>query len=153
VHRWEPERLFLLAYTAYFDESGTHDGEAVTIMGAVIGRADQWKEFGRKYNEIRRRHGFKVFHMKRFKAKSGDFRGWSDDQRATLFEEIRALTSFGLTDCVAIALDNETYKNTYRMAANKTKAQLDSAYGLCFRMCLYYLVVEISRVTSSLSCF
>jgi hypothetical protein len=44
-HRWEASGYFMFAYTAYLDESGTHDGSEITVMGGVLGRADQWKRF------------------------------------------------------------------------------------------------------------
>jgi len=104
----------LLAYTAYLDESGTHDGSAITIMGGVLGRADQWKRFQAGYDKAKKKHGFRIFHTKKFKNKSGDFKGWSDEQCMELWADIRQLTNSGLTDCVAVALDNNTYALHYK---------------------------------------
>ena len=104
----------MLAYTAYLDESGTHDGSAITIMGGVLGRADQWKRFQAGYDKAKKKHGFRIFHTKKFKNKSGDFKGWSDEQCMELWADIRQLTNSGLTDCVAVALDNNTYALHYK---------------------------------------
>ncbi len=64
-----------LAYTAYLDESGTHDGSPITIMAGVLGRADQWKKFQAKFDAVKARHGFEIFHTKKFKSRTGDFKG------------------------------------------------------------------------------
>jgi hypothetical protein len=131
----------LFALTGYLDESGTHEGSEVTVMGGFLGRADQWRKFQIAFDEVKQRHGFCIFHTKKFKRRAGDFKGWRDDQVAALLVDLRQLISFGLTDSVAIALDNETFKQYYKIEPTK----LDSAYGLCFRTCLYYFILEAMK--------
>jgi hypothetical protein len=133
----------LFAYTAYLDESGTHDGSDVTVMGGVLGRVDQWKLFQAGYEKAKKKHGFRVFHTKKFKKKSGDFKGWDDNQCVALWNDLGRLTNSGLTDCVAVALDNETYARQYKADGAPRRARLDSAYGLCFRICLAYFILEM----------
>jgi Protein of unknown function (DUF3800) len=135
----------LFAYTAYLDESGTHDGSAVTVMGGVVGRADQWKQFQAGYDKAKEKHGFQVFHTKKFKKKSGDFKGWSGEKCIALWNDLGQLTASGLTDCVAIALDNETYALHYKASGVPAKVRLDSKYGLCFRMCINYFLLEMMK--------
>jgi Protein of unknown function (DUF3800) len=135
----------LLAYTAYLDESGTHGGSDVTIMGGVLGRADQWKRFEAGYDKLKQKYDFNIFHTKKFKNKAGDFKGWTDERCFALWSELGRLTVSGLTDCVAIALDNETYASHYRTDQASGKVRLDSKYGLCFRMCLSYFVLAMIK--------
>jgi uncharacterized protein DUF3800 len=91
AHRWEPGSFFLFGYTVYLDESGTHDGSAVTVMAGVLGRADQWKRFQVGYDGIKKKHGFEIFHTKKFKKKGGDFKGWTDDQCLALWADLGRL--------------------------------------------------------------
>jgi hypothetical protein len=135
----------VFGYTAYLDESGTHDGSEVTVMGGVLGRADQWKRFQAGYDNAKKKYGFRTFHTKKFKKKAGDFKGWTDEQCMALWVDLGQLTNSGLTDCVAIALDNETYARHYKADGAPTKAALDSKYGLCFRMCLNYFLLEMMK--------
>lgn len=145
AHRWEPGRLFVaLPYTAYFDESGTHGGSQITVMGSVLARADQWKKFQRRFDEIKDKHGFRIFHTKKFKKKNGDFRGWDDDQCRSLMNDMGQLTAFGLAEGFVVSLDNADYKQFYRGESLPKKGTLDSKYGICFRTCLYRLIVEVS---------
>jgi|SRR6516164_3518474 len=88
VHRWEPERQFVFVFTGYLDESGTHDGSLVTVMGGLLGRAQQWEPFERRFDGIRKQHGFRVFHTKKFKKRAGDFKGWSDLQMRALMGDL-----------------------------------------------------------------
>jgi hypothetical protein len=46
---------------------------------------------------------------------------------------------------VAAALDNETYASHYRTTEGSGKARLDSKYGLCFRLCLNYFILEMIK--------
>ena len=62
-----------MIFTAYLNESGTHDGSPVTIMGGVLANALQWSRFEHEFRRIKKRHGFKIFHTKKFKKRSGDF--------------------------------------------------------------------------------
>jgi len=59
AHRWQPERIFMFVYTAYLDESGTHGGSEVTIMGGMLARAEQWERFQKAYNELKKKCGFR----------------------------------------------------------------------------------------------
>jgi len=113
----------MFVYTAYVDESGTHDGSPVTVMGGVLARADQWKVFENKFAGLQSQYGFKVWHTKKFKRKKGDFRGWSDEKCHDLYWSMQQVTSFGLTDIVALTLNNASYEAEYcvRQSHNRPK--------------------------------
>ena len=135
----------MLAFTGYLDESGTHDGSEVTIMGGLVARADQWKRFQKGFDKAKMKHSFRVFHTKKFKKKTGDFKGWTNDQCLALIRDLAPLTAVGLTDGVAISLDNATFERYYKGDGKPNKARLDSKYGLCFRMCIYHFVLETMK--------
>jgi len=48
-------------------------------------------------------------------------------------------------DGVEFVLDNREYDSYYRIGKQSNKLQLDSKYGLCFRQCLTYIVIFISK--------
>ncbi len=135
----------MLTFTGYLDESGTHVGSDVTVMGGLLARADQWKYFQKGFNRIKKEHDFRVFHTKKFKRKKGAFKGWTNDQCLALIADLGRLTGTGLTDGVAIALDNSTYERHYKSDGKPNKARLDSKYGLCFRMCIYHFMLETMK--------
>jgi hypothetical protein len=137
----------MFVYTAYLDESGTHDGSPITIMGGILARAEQWRDFEKKFAAVRSRYGFRVWHTKKFKKKAGDFRGWSDEKCHELYWSLRDVTGFGLTDVFAITLENASYEADYKAGTGilPRKARLDSKYGICFRMCLVHLVKEVLK--------
>ena len=80
------------------DESGTHDGSPITVMGGLLARAEQWERFEKGFAELQRKHNFKVWHSKKFRQRKGDFKGWSDYQRTALYWDLARLTNHRLTE-------------------------------------------------------
>jgi len=135
----------VLTYTGYLDESGTHGGSAVTVMGGVMANARQWSNFAKQFARLKKRHRFTIFHTKKFKARRGDFDGWSDEQCLALLADLAAATDDAFTEGVAMALENATYENDYKGGEKPNKLRLDSKYGLCFRQCLYLFILEVMK--------
>jgi hypothetical protein len=44
----DPSGRHFLLFNAYYDESGTHNGSPITVLGGFLGEAIQWAEFERK---------------------------------------------------------------------------------------------------------
>lgn len=59
--------------TAYFDESGTHGGSAVTVMGGIMANARQWTDFEAAFVGLKKKYGFEIFHTKKFKKRAAIF--------------------------------------------------------------------------------
>lgn len=145
AHRWEPERLFMIL-TIYLDESGTHDQAAVMTMGALMANALQWSRFETRLAAIQKRHGFKVFHTKKFTQGNGDFKGWSETRRQNLLMDLALLTrESGLMDSITAAVEKAAYQTEYRAGDWPRGLQPDTQYGLCFRVCLEHLLLEAAR--------
>jgi hypothetical protein len=147
-HRRQPERIFVIL-TAYLDESGTHDGSPVTVMGGMLANARQWEAFEKGFSKLKAVHGFQIFHTKKFKKKDGDFRGWTTDQCFALMNDLAPMTAAAFTEGVTVALDNAAYEAEYRLGDKPKRLRLDSKYGLCFRNCLLFFALEACRLNRS----
>ena len=55
------ERLLMIAspYNAYFDESGTHDGAPVIVVGGFVATYDRWARIELEWREILASRGIK----------------------------------------------------------------------------------------------
>jgi hypothetical protein len=135
AYRWESERLFVI-FTAYFDEADTHGAAPTVILAAFLGHAFEWRRFEQKLAKLQRREGFSVFHAKDFKAKSGEFSGWSDEKCKRVISKLTGLVQSTLTEGMAFALTRELYLLEYRAPPIPRKMHLDSQYGVCFRVCM-----------------
>ena len=135
----------MFVYTAYLDESGTHDGSPLTVMGGILARADAWRAFEKQFAALQSQYGFKVWHSKKFKKKSGDFRGWTDEKCQELYWAMSKVVSYGLADVVSLTLDNASYDADYKGGGYlPRRARLDTKYGLCFRYCLMHFIREVA---------
>lgn len=129
-----------MIFTAYFDESDTHGPAPTIIMAAFLGHAYQWRRFEIKLGRIQSRDGFTIFHAKEFKAKSGEFAGWTDEKGMRLISDLTKLVRDNLTEGITIALERDRYLNEYRAPPIPKKMTLDSQYGVCFRACMAQLI-------------
>jgi hypothetical protein len=136
-------------YTVYLDESGTHAGSPVTIMGGFIGAAEQWSKFESELKNLQAAYGFSVFHGKEFRQKSGEFKGWSDEKCLSLVADLTRLVSDHLTAGAFMPLPNARYKNEYYDVLKKRKVATDTAYGLCFRACVVHFLEVVGELDPS----
>ena len=135
----------MLIYTGYLDESGTHQGSPVTVMGGLMGSARQWSAFAKTFTQIKKSYGFEIFHTKKFKARSGEFSGWSPEKSMSLLRELAFATEGTFTEGVAMTLENDDYEKYYKTGTKPNKLRLDSKYGLCFRQCLLLFIIEVIK--------
>jgi Protein of unknown function (DUF3800) len=145
AHWWEADRIFiLLNLTAYLDESGTHDASPVTVMAGIMATALQWRHFESEFARLKAKYGFKVFHTKKFKKSTGDFRGWHPLRKFVLMQELAKITSSenAFIESVTVTLDNADYKMSYIGGDKPRRLRLESKYGLCFRNCLIFFLLE-----------
>lgn len=141
AHRWRAGRLFMIL-TSYFDESGTHDGSPVTIMAGILATAGQWDRFQKELNRIKHKYGFKIFHSKDFKSRSGEFKGWSREKCLALLTELVDISSKSFMQSTVFTLNNAEFEREYKSGDNPRKLRLDTKYGLAFRYCLTSLTAE-----------
>lgn len=143
-HHWYPDAIFLI-FTAYFDESDTHGPAPDLILAAFLGTSRQWQLFERRLKGLQRRDGFKVFHAKDFKSRHGEFEDWSNAKGTRLVGDLAKLVRDGLTEGLTVTLPRAQYEAEYRAPPIPKGMNLDSQYGVCFRVCLDRLIAIIGR--------
>lgn len=144
AHRWEPERIFVIL-TAYLDESGTHNGSPVTIMAAVVGTANQWRNFQKSFSKVKKRFGFTQFHATDFKGKRKEFSGWDNEKCLDLIFELSKIIDDKMMFSLVFSINNEEYENFYKNGEKPKRLQLDTKYGLAFRFSLAYISSELFK--------
>jgi hypothetical protein len=134
-----------MIFTAYLDESGTHDGSNATIMGGFMGTFREEVILGRRLRALQHHYGFTTSHATEFKNRRGDLQGWSDEKGLALIQNMTDMVAKSLSSVVIATLPNDRYRTEYRNAPRPRKVTLDSAYGLCFRMCLVHFLEEMEK--------
>ncbi len=129
----------MIITTAYMDESGTHGSETMLIT-ALFGKSKQWQKFEKKTRRLFDKHGVKVFHAKEWKDGDKDFKGWSVDQKVKFLDNFGVIINNNLEiGCNAI-LKISDYKKYYDNEEKPKKLPRDTAYGVCFRAALSFVV-------------
>jgi Protein of unknown function (DUF3800) len=132
-------------YVAYFDESGTHDEAPVLILGGLLGTTAEFAKLKERLDAISASYGFEIYHAVDVKHGKGVFRGWSPQKKLQIAAEYSNLIEESLTAAAAASLVKEDYRTVYRADQGHRKAPKDSAYGLCFRICLIEFLQTIEE--------
>jgi hypothetical protein len=143
AHRWEPERPVVI-FTAYFDESNASVAKPNLILAAFLGTARQWELFERRIKRMQREYDFKVFHATDFRARQGEFKGWSDSKAEQFITELAELIHTGLAEGLVVTLPYELFEVEYLKTPFPKGMRKDSQYGFAFRFCLHQLIKLIS---------
>jgi Protein of unknown function (DUF3800) len=139
-------------FTAYIDESGTHDASPATIMAGAYGCMAQWEDVEARIQELEQKWQFSMFHSTDLKSGQGSFKGWSREQRLGLVEEFIAILADRRIEAGFIMqIVNADYEKYYRMGDGATPAALNTKYSFCFRACLTHLLRLIKSPDNTLN--
>lgn len=128
--------------TTYMDESGTHDDSAATVMAGVMANATQWARFEAEFKALKKKYGFRIFHTKKFKRRRGDFKNLDVVKQLALVKDLGALSANSFRDSVTFTLNNVEYEALYKGGDKPRRLRIESRYGLCFRNCVLYFIME-----------
>lgn len=106
----------IVILTAYFDESGTHGGSALSVMAGFIGDARQWRKFKKRTSKLFMRFGVDIFHTIDLKRTDKDFEGWKVDRKIKFLDEFQHVINETLERGFASILrqaDYDYYRNLY----------------------------------------
>ncbi len=129
--RWD-ECVLMIA--GYFDESGTHDGSAVTTVGGFVSTSEDWARFDRAWSEILSRWGVSRLHMKHLAHFRGEYSEWDEPTRLgflqSAMECIHTHCRYGCAVSVVYQVDgllqvDARLPNAYSLAALGCMALVD----------------------------
>jgi len=132
--------------TAYLDESGTHDGSPLTMMAGYVGYSGAWRKFDRKWSNALRKEGISHFHAKDFVKGSGEFRRWTEQRKLRFIDKADILCKAHCIFGFASSFSNSDYESIWLGRGPLKKGQLDSKYGLAFRLVMCFLPDIIHRI-------
>jgi len=132
IFPYNAQERVMAHFAAYFDESGTHGSPILTLAG-YIATVEQWAHFAREWDEILKQESLTHFHMSKFEARQGEFRGWDNDRRLgvqkRLIGIIKRRVNIGIFCAVNLAAYDE-------MVTEWRRKPFGSPYNFCVKMCL-----------------
>ena len=131
--------------TTYLDESGTHAESPVLIMGGIVGRPEQWADYNRKWVRLRKKHMFECFHSKELKDGDGEFKNWSMWSKQRLISDLDKHQNKNSMFRFVTVVNKEEFQQHYKTGPSPKKFQLDSVYGMCFRLSLAFTLELVER--------
>jgi hypothetical protein len=135
-----------LLIQGYMDETGIHDGAAITGVAAYFSNAQTWKHFTRRWLHVLRDFDLNEtdFHMIDYTGRQNAFKGWSTgDQLALgkkLFPLIPRHTRFG----VSIAIHNIEFEELFKTYPN-IKRGLGRPYTCCFQWLITLVAAHLPQ--------
>jgi hypothetical protein len=136
-------------FTAYFDESGTHDGAEVSGMAGFVGNLRQWRKFEKRVTKLFARYRVDVFHTIDVRRTYKDFEGWTVDRKIEFLDEFQHIINETLESGVAAFIRTEDYAY-YKGLAWPKRTRWDSKYTLLFRACLAQTVDVVGHLHSTI---
>src|SRR5229473_3740600 len=131
--------------TAYFDESGTHDGSGLSAMAGFVGNARQWSKFEKRAGKLFKRFRVDVFHTIDVRRTDKDFEGWKVDRKIEFLDEFQHIINETLESGVASFIRDDDYEYYSKLSWPK-KTRRDSKYGILFRACLSQVVDTMAQI-------
>jgi hypothetical protein len=128
-----------MVITAYFDESGTHGGSDVAVMGGFVGDARQWYKFDKRVSKLFARYRVDVFHTIDVKRTDKDFAGWSVDKKIQFIDDFQHIINETVEVGFSSILRTDDYQYYLQLPWPK-KVRKDTQYTILFRSCLAAVV-------------
>jgi len=124
------------SYTAYMDESGTHDGsESVTVAG-FISLASMWVDFSAKWQLALNDFGLDYFHMTDFANRVGPYASWTERDRRLRLARLLTIIAENTLGSVATSIPLKAFDDIF---SRRAKLICGGAYGLASMVCFMAL--------------
>lgn len=85
-----------MIWTAYLDESGTHDDSPIMLMGGYLGNTEQWAAFDNAWKSLLESEGIPYSHAKDLAQGRKQFKGWRRKRRVQFVEKASQLKALHL---------------------------------------------------------
>jgi hypothetical protein len=122
-------------FTAYFDDSGTHDGSPNTTVGGFLASVDQWQEFERLWNLLLYDYGLEFFHMSDYESRFGVYKNWDNPKRIEFMQRLTGIIRRTLTAAIAATFPSRSYARIEAALASQSKEIGMSAVEFCVAVC------------------
>lgn len=98
-----------MAFTAYIDESGTHEGSPAVVLAGYVSTADRWEAFDHQWKAALSKYGIEFFHMADFAQGQEQFRGWSENRRRECLKQLHDIICDNAIGSVGYGLSRAAY--------------------------------------------
>jgi hypothetical protein len=124
----------MVLFSAYFDESGTHDGSPAAVVAGFVANASEWTAFSEAWQVVLDKNGITYFRMSEFESFIGRFEEWSQEQHRQCISDLLCIINKHTFWSVGCIVPRSSFD---ALLTDKAKRICGDAYGLaaigCFR--------------------
>jgi len=141
AHALHPEGIdgkVLFMFTAYLDDSGTHDGSLNVTVGGFVADVEQWHHFEREWAELLADYGLDetpgYFHMVDYEARNHPTYGtWSKEKRIEFMRRLTGIIRRRVSAGIAASLPAHNLQRIQKVLDNAFHKGY--AYMTCTQVC------------------
>lgn len=137
IFPYNAKERVMASFAAYFDESGTH-GSPVLALACCIATVEQWVEFSREWDEVLKQEGLTHFHMSKFEARQGEFKGWDNARRLRVQKRLLGIIARRVNVGMFCAVNLAAYDE---FVTDRWRANYGSPYHFCVKICLSFIAM------------
>jgi Protein of unknown function (DUF3800) len=134
-----------MIWTAYLDESGTHDDSPIMLMGGFLGNTEQWGRFNNEWRLLLETSGISYCHGTELVHGKKQFKGWPFHKRRAFQDEANRIMLGYLELGVTAIVRKDDYDAIYKATANPSKLRKDTNFGVLFRGCLWAVLGAVTE--------
>jgi hypothetical protein len=125
---------FLVDFTGYFDDSGTHAESETAVCAGYVSTVKQWREFERNWKEADKREPFMPFHTTDCLAGRKQFHGWTEERKRGLMRKLTGIINARVRQGIISAVVKKDYDE---IVPEWLKARVGkNHYTFCVASCL-----------------
>ena len=133
-------RGLLVMLRAYFDDSGTHDGSRIVVMGGLVGTPTQWTLFDEQWKAklaepLKDKPQLSSFSLGDCARGRNEFRSYTEPERDWVRHDFRQIIIEIALIGVAFAIDGEAWRE---LVVGRYRKELGSALQNCAEQCVAY---------------
>jgi Protein of unknown function (DUF3800) len=126
---------------AYMDESGTHDGSRVAVVGGCVAFGNEWSSWNSQWQPILQTPGdnkkaLAYFHSKEAAHSSKEFYGWPKDEANSFALKLIPLINKHKIFNIAVAVDMDAFN---QIIVGETRERLEDPYYFGMLMCVHHI--------------
>ena len=134
-----------MIWTAYLDESGTHDDSPIMLMGGFLGNTEQWERFNDEWRSLLKTSGVSYCHGTELVHGKKQFKDWPFPKRKAFQDEANRIMLGHLELSVTAVIRKDDYDAIYKATPNPSKLRKDTKFGVLFRGCLWAVLGAVTE--------
>lgn len=135
--------------TVCFDESGTDDASKAAVVAGFVSNVSQWEAFTEKWVDVLKQAGLDYFHMVDFAHNKGQFKGWTEQRRRDLLNDLLPIIQEHTFWSVGIIVFKSVFDE---VISEPVRQMLGDHYGFASLACWRHLGLVMKQVDGWMDC-